>query len=116
MLKTSLRFSKTELGSSNQQERQASSTGETRRGSKCNPRTVRTLTLDVQACTKNACVNGVEKPVGGDGPDRMQRLGIKSHVRGRWRKTRESAPRDGDGDGAEERVWLKVWGERGRSS
>jgi hypothetical protein len=71
----------------------------------------------VQACTKNTCVNDVEKPVDGDGPDRMQRLGIKSHVRGRWRKRRESAPRDGDGDGdgdgAEERVWLEVWGERG---
>lgn len=75
---------KTEIRSSNQRERQAS-TGETRRGRKCNPRTVRKLTLDVQACTKNTCVNGVEKPVGDDGPDRMQRLGMKSHVRGRWR-------------------------------
>lgn len=28
-------------------------------------------------------------------------------------RRRESAPRDGDGDGAEERVWLKVCGKRG---
>lgn len=71
----------------------------------------------MQACTKNTRVNGAEKRVGGDGPDRMQRFENKSHVRGQWTERRsESAPRDGDGDGAEERVWVKVWGKQGAAS